>query len=460
MTTNTAPRAAIYLRVSLDATGEGLAVDRQREDCHKLAKARGWRVVGEFVDNSISASDAKKNRPGYNALVNAYDAEQFDTLVCWDLDRLTRQPRQLEDWIDRAESRGLVLVTANGEADLGTDGGRMYARIKAAVARAEIERKGARQSRAQRQRAELGRPPAGVRLTGYTRHGEIVPEEAELVRRIFDRFTAGDTLQGIARGLAAEGHTARRGGRWSPSSVSSILKNARYAGRSIISGEVVGEANWPAIVPAEQFDAVQVKLSDPRRKSNHGDTARKFIGSGVYWCTCGLRIRTSGGMKSSHRYTCRHACYYRTGVDVDAYVLAVVRERLSRPDLMELLSRPGDAEKLAALAARRTALQARLVTIEADYDAGLIDGRRFATASDKVRAELADVARDQAALVATEAGTGVLVSADPVAAFDAAPLGIQQRLIDMLMKVTLLPGQRGRKGFDPESVRIEWRNGR
>ncbi|WP_141753505.1 hypothetical protein ACLUU9_08325 [Rothia mucilaginosa] len=39
-------------------------------------------------------------------------------MVCYDLDRLIRQPRELEDWIDRTESRGLFLVTANGDADL------------------------------------------------------------------------------------------------------------------------------------------------------------------------------------------------------------------------------------------------------------------------------------------------------------------------------------------------------
>lgn len=62
-------------------------------------------------------------RPGYDALCREYEAGKFDALLCWDLDRLTRQPRQLEDWIDRAEQRELKIVTANGEADLTTDGG-------------------------------------------------------------------------------------------------------------------------------------------------------------------------------------------------------------------------------------------------------------------------------------------------------------------------------------------------
>ncbi|MEV7046601.1 recombinase family protein [Amycolatopsis sp. NPDC051061] len=110
------------------------SVQRQRADCLQIADQRGWHVIGEFVDNSVSASDRHKSRPEYDQLAAAYEAGEFDALVCWDLDRLTRQPRQLEDWIDAAQERGLLLVTANGEADLSTDGGRMFARIKATVA--------------------------------------------------------------------------------------------------------------------------------------------------------------------------------------------------------------------------------------------------------------------------------------------------------------------------------------
>jgi site-specific DNA recombinase len=126
MTADAPTRCALYLRQSLDATGEQLAVARQRASCLDITARKGWTVVAEFVDNSISASDKRKARPGYDALVDAYGNGEFDALICYDLDRLTRQPRQLEDWIDAATDRGLLLVTANGEADLSTDGGRMY----------------------------------------------------------------------------------------------------------------------------------------------------------------------------------------------------------------------------------------------------------------------------------------------------------------------------------------------
>lgn len=413
--------------------------------------------MGEYTDNSISASDARKQRPAYDRLVRDWEAGAFDALICWDLDRLTRQPRQLEDWIDRAEQRGLLLVTANGEADLATDGGRMYARIKAAVARAEVERKGARQSRAQRQRAEHGRPPKGVRLTGYTIDGEVIPAEAAVVRRVFDAFTAGDTLKGIARRLEEDGVPTRRGGRWSSGSVSTMLRNARYAGRSVYNGQDVGAGEWPALVSEAQWEAVRARLHDPRRVTNHEDTARKHTGSGVYFCECGLRVKASSGWKGHPRYTCRNLCFYRSGEPIDDFVLQVVRGRLARPDLADLLPRRKDDGEAAALAAERAELRARLEVHEHDYDEGHIDGRRYAAAVAKVEARLADVRRRQAALTASDAFAALLESNDPVAAFDAAPLAIQQRIIDGLARITLHPAPRGSRTFQPDSITLEWR---
>lgn len=461
----TTTRAAVYLRISLDATGEGLGVARQREDCLKLAKDRGWTVVEEYVDNSISASDSRKARPAYDKLANDFEAGKFDVLVCYDLDRLTRQPRQLEDWIDASEQHGLLLAAVTGDANLETDNGRMFARVKLGVARAEVERKSARQKRAQAQRASLGKPPKGVRATGYTLGGEIVEEEAVLIRDIFDSFAAGDTLKGIASRLAESGVPTRRGGQWSSSSVSSILRNPRYAGRSTYKTthprtKVVTvntyPATWEAIVPPDQFDAVASRLADPTRKTR-GDTARKHLGSGVYLCECGLPIRASSGNGILTRYTCRHACFYRSAGPVDAYVLAVVRGRLALPDLAEILARPSDGEAAKALAAERDRLQRRLVKIGEDYDAELLDGAQYRKSRDKVLASQEAVQKDLNRLIASDASSSVLGAPDPVAAFDAAPLAIRQRIIGVLASVTLHPGRRGVKAFDPDTVTIEWR---
>lgn len=454
-TTPSSRRSAIYLRQSLDATGERLAIDRQREDCTAIVNQRGWNLVETYTDNSISASDKSKGRPGYERMVRDYAEGRFDALVCYDLDRLTRQPRQLEDWIDAAEEHGLLLVTANGEADLSTDGGRLFARIKASVARAEVERKAARQTRAAQQRADRGRPPTGVRLTGYTTAGEIDPDEARVVREMFERFIGGDSLRGIANWLTADGRLKpRHGGTWPPSTVRTMLRNPRYAGRAIYRGEQTGKSGvWKPIVNDVDFDVVQARLADPRRRTNHDTTNRKHLGAGLYVCgVCGGRVRShSGG-----RYRCPEGGHItRLAASIDSFVLGVMRERLSRPDVANLLDRGDDAVVQAFNEEART-LRRRIEVIEGDYDAGRIDGRRYAVASAKVGDALSQVERSRARAAGGAAISGVIGARDPVKAFDQSDLFTKRAVVEALLCVGLLRTARGYK-FDPSSIRIEWR---
>lgn len=454
-TTVRQPRqAAIYTRVSLDATGEGLAVTRQEEDARKLIADRGWQLVGIWSDNSISASDARKVRPGYNELVKSYAAEQFDALVCYDLDRLTRQPRQLEDWIDAAESRDLALVTTNGEADLTTDGGRMFARIKAAVARAEVERKGARQKAANFQRVKNGGAPRGVRLMGYSTKGETIAAEAEVVRRIFALFSQGESLNGIVRALNTANTPTRHGSPWTMTSVRNILTNARYCGRTFYNGQIIEgvRGNWESLVSEDEFDLVQAKLSDPQRTTRRVGTDRRHLGSGLYLCgDCGEAVTTySGG-----RYGCKSRCVNRAKTAVDRYVTDVVAERLSRSDLVTLLA-PAE-QATAPILDEVKRLRSRLEAVNAEYDADIIDGVRWRSKSERIKAELARVEQTLATSRSGSALAPLLDSPDPSEAFLSAPVMAQRAVVDALCVVRLLRGVRGVRVFDPASVVIEWR---
>lgn len=447
-------RAAVYLRISLDATGEGLAVERQRKECRSIVDARGWEVAREYVDNSISASDARKARPGYDALVRDFEAGHFDALVCYDLDRLTRQPRQLEDWIDAAESRGLALVTANGEADLTTDAGRLFARIRLAVARAEVERKSARQRSAARQRSELGKPPLGVRLTGYTPRGELVPDEAEVVRTIFDRFLESRSLRTVARSLAADGIETRHGKPWHPSSVQTILRNPRYAGRAVYQGQQTGERGaWVAIVTDEEHERVQAILDDPQRTANRsGNTERKHLGSGLYVCdVCRVPVSSwSGG-----RYRCREGAHVNRAMrPVDEYVRSVIAARLARPDVAGLLLTPSTSSTVRLLEEVER-IRKRLARNDADYDAGYIDGPRYKAARDRGQDELGRAQGELASAQSSSQLAPVLTAPDPAAAFLDAPLMVQRAVVNTLAVVSLSRGTRYSRTFDPSTVKIK-----
>ena len=505
---STAPvKAAIYLRISQDREMDGLAIDRQRGDCERLADFRGWDVVETYVDQSLTAYDRYAVRPAYDRMVEDYLAGRVQAIVCYDLDRLTRIPRQLEDWIEWAEFRGLVLVTANGDADLGTDGGRMYARIKAAVARAEMERKSARQSAAHRQRALLGKPPKGMRPLGYTVQGDVIADEADAVRAIyaaFSRVEAPESLRSLARGLSGQGkvegivqrpkHThavskeraeARQAeglaprpvtpdGPWSPSTVLGILRNPRYAGLSTYTPKVAhadgarrrswkamilrddaGEpvdAAWEAIVDAETWWRVQQILDDSERVTNtSGSTKRIHLGSGLYRCgVCGGKV--TGAPRG---YRCA-GHVMRTGPAIDSFVTDVIAARLSQPDALRKVVAAEESPQTAGISAAISEQRARILRAERDYDAEVIEGRDLKRIRDAAEARINELEAQR--LMSGRAGglIPVLNTDDPAQSFRDASLDVRREVIDILATVTLLHQPKGRKGFNPASVTIEW----
>ena len=497
---------AIYLRISIDRNMDGLAIDRQRDECKRIVKDRHWKVWKEYVDQSKSATNKAKHRPAYDQMVADYKAGHFTNIVCYDLDRLTRQPRQLEDWIDAAQEGKLVLVTANGEADLSTDGGRMYARVKAAVAAAEVERKGARQNLAHRQRAQQGRPPAGVRPLGYRNDGSIVEDEAKVVRSIYKAFDTGSAIRQIARALSGETgdniptsvpktrpHTItlvlernehRRAKNlpekpipderpWSSSTVLGILRNPRYAAYSTYTdtyalkrenrrrswrAHIVRDENgepidgtWEPIVDRDLWERVQNRLDDPKRITNREGTSRKHLGSSLYVCgICGKLIR-------SHTRGCRCPGHLTRSRDkIDKYVLDVVRLRLSQPDLTDTLPVKDEQER-REIEAQINAHRARIRRAEADYDDEIITGRDLKRIRDKEQAQIARLETRRAKLLGSNSLTDIVTAFDPVAAFDALDINQKQSVIRTLMTVKILPHPTGVKTFDGSDVIIEWK---
>jgi len=257
-------------------TGEGRSVERQLEACRQLCELRGWTVVDERVDNSISASTGKV-RPAWQSVLAMVGAREVDLIVAWHIDRMTRSMLDLEELILLAEDAGIGVATASGDLDLTTDVGRMVARILAAVARAEVERKGARQKLANAARAAEGDVHfGGVRPFGYENDRvTVAPEEAEAIRQAAVDVLAGKALAEVAREWAAAGLVSSRaevgwekGNRkpkagWTPRGVKNVLVNPRYAGIRVYNGDEVGTGVWDKILDLETYLSLVQMLVDP-----------------------------------------------------------------------------------------------------------------------------------------------------------------------------------------------------
>ena len=445
-------RAAIYLRQSKDSNGTGLAVDRQRVDCERLAAERGWTVVATLCDNDLSASSGKR-RPGYEDLLAMVDAGTVDIVIAWHIDRLMRRLSDLETLIVRCEKASVRVATVSGDLDLSTDAGRLVGRILSSVAQGEVERKSTRQKRAALQAAESGQPPAR-RAFGFTNDGHH-PTEAPALVELYDRVLAGMTLVAATRWLNEHGHRTTTGRRWDRSSVRKMLCNPRNAGLRAHRGEVVAAGTWAPIVAEEVWRATVDKVSDPARRTNGGN-ARRWLGGGMYRCHCGARVRVNYSHHRTRVYQCQKSAHLSRAADpIDDLVQRVVVARLRRPDLAGLLA--AEAPAVGPLRAEAATLRLRLDQQAADYADGMLTARQLHLATERVTAKLTAVEQALA-----DAGRGtrlapLLGAPDPGQAWLDADLPTRQAVLDTLATVTVLPGTPGRAPFDPESVRIEWR---
>jgi len=459
------PRAAVYCRISSDPRGLGLGVERQREDCHALVERHGWRVVGTFTDNDVSAYSGKP-RPQYAVLMEAVQAGEVDVVVAWDPDRLHRSPAELETFIVAVERAGVDVVTVQaGEWDLSTANGRLTARLLGSIARHESEHKSERVRRALQQRAESGRSH-GRRAYGWTREHApdgtvrevIEPTEAAIIRRIADALLSGESLRAVTAALNAEGVPTPTGvPEWGKNMVRALVLRERNAGLRVHRGQVVGEGAWEPILPRERWGQLRAVLTDPSRKTSTGTAAAHLL-SGITRCgVCGasLRVALNRGVPS---YRCSaNGCVIRRKEFLDDLVTELVVGRLSAPDAAELFASSTDNPERAAAVAEADKLRVRLDEAADQYADGLIDGRMLERITARLRPQLTEAEARSRVVESAPLLDGLVGVPDVRAVWESLSLSRHRAVVDTLMSVTLDRTRQGARTFDPESVRIEWK---
>jgi site-specific DNA recombinase len=463
------PTAAIYARISSD-DGTALGVARQIEDCSALATKRGWSIAETFVDNDVSASSGVR-RPQYEQLIEAIKHERVNALVVWDVDRLTRTPSELEQFIGLADAHQIALASVGGEVDLATPQGRLTARIKGSVARHEVEQSSRRLKRKFLERAEAGKSHGRVAygyvrepvfdasgvLTGYVE--QIDPVPAEVIRTATARLLAGEPLRAIVADLNEAGTLAPSGKSWSGTTLRQVLLRERNAGRRVHQGRVIGKGEWPAILDDDTFDRLVALLRDPQRRTNSGSEVVHLL-SGIARCgRCGAPLRgivahTSGKKKQPRSYSCGSCFKLRRKADsVDEVVEGVVVARLSRPDAAGLFG--GNPEAMRQASEQVETIEARLAIAADHFADGVTTGPQFERITAKLRPQL-EAAR--ASLWAHQPSPEMDGFTGPMAAqaWERATIDRKRAVIEAIMTVTVLPSGAGR-AFDPDQVDIKWR---
>lgn len=453
-------KTAVYLRQSLDRDQNHLAIDRQREACLALCTTKGWTDIAEYADNDTSATVGR--RPQYQQLLADIESGAVGAVVCYHLDRLHRRPIELEHFIDLADRRDLKLATVTGDVNLGTDNGRLIARITGAVAKAEVERKSARQKAANAQRAKQGKAWV-TRAFGY-KGDRVVRSEARALQQAYSALLGGESLYGIAQQWNSKGIPSITGAQWSGTRMRQMLLNCRYAGLQKHRGQILEGVtpSWPAIVERDVWEAAVAILTDPARHTGKS-TGRKYLLTGI--AVCGICHRTMGTTQRSTKtgakrvvYQCKRQGCMRVvrGLEkVDAVVTDVVCERLSQPDAAAVLARP--TTDTAAERDRVNVLRARLDSLAVDFADGDLTASQLRTATERIKAQLAEAESKLLDSNTSRVLDGVIGEPDAAERFAKLPLDRKRAVIDALCTVTILPTTEPGGRFDPTLIAVEWR---
>lgn len=239
-------RVALYARYSDDKQSPN-SIEDQFRICRMHAEKQGWQVVADYSDAKISGSTVIF-RPGFKALIRDAKAGKFDLVLAEAMDRLSRDQEDMAGAFKRLIFAGVPIFTlSEGEVT------ELHVGLKGTMNALFLKDLASKTHRGIRGRVEAGKVGCGnaygyrvvrtIDATGRVSTGEreIIPEEAEVIRRIFRDYAAGKSPRRIAIELNEEGVASPWGGRWSDTSI----RGNRALGSGIINNEFyVGEMIW------------------------------------------------------------------------------------------------------------------------------------------------------------------------------------------------------------------------
>ncbi len=373
-------RVAVYARFSSDNQRDA-SIEDQVRICRARAEREGWVITESFTDYAVSGSTTL--RPGYQALMAAMRSGSVDVVLAESLDRLSRDQEHVAGFHKAAQFAGVRIITLSegeiSELHVGLKGtmGALYLKDLADKTRRGLEG-----------RVREGRSGGGLSY-GYRvvrgpmdRRGElerglreIDPVQAQVVRRVFEHFAAGQSPIAIAKALNAEGIPGPRGAPWSDGALrgharvgAGILRNPLYAGHLVWNrrrwlkdpstggrvarhndADLVVEEEVPElrIIPQALWDKVQARLTTvarPQGVREDGDgpetlwqhrRAVSLLSGKVVCGVCGESYVTNGkdymGCKAAERQgTCTTKVRIRRS-RVEAEVLEALSTRLMEP---------------------------------------------------------------------------------------------------------------------------------
>jgi len=305
-------KAAIYIRTSSEAQGEGASPVEQESDCQLLAKENSLIVVRFYRDiekyrvknKLVEPSGLRSDRPGLLAMLQDVSRRDFDVILAWREDRLYRGLRSMLMVLESTQQYKITIMLAKEAFDP------KIAPIRAWAAQMELESMQERMTMGVIARLKAGKANAGQDRYGYARSGEkiiLLEEEAQWVRQIFAWYTQKTSILQIRKQLINANAPQKECGilrriQWSRSSIQAILGSAREYAYGYKTYSRAGQTFHIHVAPIIDMPTYELfaKMREENKTYSKQRKKNDYLLSGHLKCTCNLiwRARTAAHRRS------------------------------------------------------------------------------------------------------------------------------------------------------------------
>ena len=242
-------RVAAYARVSMESDRLAHSLSAQISYYSDLIqKNPEWEYAGVYADSFVSGTGTEK-RSEFQRLIADCDAGQIDIVLCKSISRFARNTLDLLKTVRHLKDLGIEVRFEKENINSLSGDGELMLSILASFAQEESRSISDNVKWGIRKRFENGDPCGRPPVFGYKWEEDklvIVPEEAAVVRRIFQNFIDGKSRLETERELNGEGITTKSGGRWMDSNIRVILQNITYTGNLLLQKEFIDDPVYQA----------------------------------------------------------------------------------------------------------------------------------------------------------------------------------------------------------------------
>lgn len=292
-------RVAAYCRVSTDSDEQETSYETQvNHYTDYIKKNPEWEFSGIYADDGISGTNTKK-REEFNRMISDCMAGNIDMVITKSISRFARNTLDCLKYIRQLKDKNISVYFEKEAINTMDAKGEVLLTIMASLAQQESQSLSQNVKLGMQYRFQQGKVMVNcARFLGYKKNADgvlvIVPEEAEIVKRIYREFLDGLSTNKIKEGLEADGILTGAGEtKWYTSTINTILKNEKYMGDALlqktyttdflsktrvknkgIMPQYYVEDNHEAIIPKDIFMRVQEELV--RRRAVHvGPSGKK-----------------------------------------------------------------------------------------------------------------------------------------------------------------------------------------